>query len=292
MAALLGCAWPATAADLEPATVAAFDHYAQLTQAKFDAENAAGGPFLWIDRLPDDWRKRAYAQLQGGQVVIERLETLDDAKRIGVPGGIIHHWIGTVFIPGATLAQTLAFEQDYDHQEQYFRPNVVRSKILSHTGSDFTVELRLHEKKVITVVLDTVDEVHCASIYSGHAGDSGRAGDAKRAWSRSRTTRVQQVDNAGEPSEKLEPEGHDGGFLWRMNTYWRFEEKDGGTYIESQSVSLTRDIPSGLGWMIGPYVTSVPRESLTFMLAATRNAILQRMRAPQAAKESEPYFRG
>jgi hypothetical protein len=85
------------------------------------------------------------------------------------------------------------------------------------------------------------------------------------------------VDNAGEANERLEPLGHDRGFLWRMNTYWRFEEKDGGTYIECQSISLTRDIPTGLGWMIGPYVNSVPRESLTFTLATTRSAILTRI---------------
>jgi hypothetical protein len=85
------------------------------------------------------------------------------------------------------------------------------------------------------------------------------------------------VDDAGEPAERLEPAGHDRGFLWRMNTYWRFEQRDGGTYVECQSISLTRDIPTGLGWLIGPYVTSVPRESLTFTLAATRSAVLQRI---------------
>jgi hypothetical protein len=67
-----------------------------------------------------------------------------------------------------------------------------------------------------------------------------------------------------------------------MNTYWRFEQKDGGTYVECQSVSLTRDIPAGLGWLIGPYVTSVPRESLTFTLATTRSAVLKRVAAPTA----------
>jgi hypothetical protein len=65
-----------------------------------------------------------------------------------------------------------------------------------------------------------------------------------------------------------------------MNTYWRFEEKNGGTYVECRSISLTRDIPVGLGWLIGPYVTSVPRESLTFTLATTRSAVLRRAASP------------
>jgi hypothetical protein len=94
------------------------------------------------------------------------------------------------------------------------------------------------------------------------------------------------VDDAGKADEKLEPEGHDRGFLWRMNTYWRFEEKDGGVYVESQSISLTRDIPTGLGWMIGPYVNSVPRESLTFTLDRTRAAILQRINSGNSSSNS------
>jgi hypothetical protein len=67
-----------------------------------------------------------------------------------------------------------------------------------------------------------------------------------------------------------------------MNTYWRFEEKDGGTYVESQSISLTRDIPTGVGWLVGPMVNSIPRESLTFTLATTRAAVLKRMASGNA----------
>lgn len=261
----------AGATDLEPRTIEAFDHYAQTAETKFNSELASGGPFLWVERLPTERRAAAEAQLRAGQVVIERLDaSAPDGlasydKPIAVPSGIIHHWIGTIFIPGATLAQTLALEEDYDHHQDYFRPDVQRSKILRHEGNGFLIELRVYKKKVITTVLDTEHEVHYTIV------------DATHAWSRSRTTRIQEVANAGEPGERLDPVGHDRGFLWRMNTYWRFEEKDGGTYVESQSISLTRDIPTGLGWLIGPYVNSVPRESLTFTLASTRSAVLKRI---------------
>jgi hypothetical protein len=273
LAAWCVLAAPARAEDLQPKTVEAFDHYVQLTEAQIDSESARHEPLLWVERLPEDRRAAAEAQLRAGQVVIERLNTLDPnapEKRIIVPDGMIHHWIGTVFIPGATLAQTLALEEDYDHHQDFFRPDVMRSKILRHDGNDFTIELRLYKKKVITTVLDTEHEVHYMLVDSTHA------------WSRSRTARIQEVDNAGEKNERLEPAGHDRGFLWRMNTYWRFEQKDGGTYVECQSISLTRDIPEGLGWLIGPYVTSVPRESLTFTLATTRSVVLQRIAAPVA----------
>ena len=265
LAAILVLAAPVEAADLKPAAVEGFNRYVRLTESRIEFQETRHGPFLWVEALPEERRTAAYAQLHNGKVVIERLETRDDGKKIDVPGGLIHHWIGTVFVPGATLAQTLALEEDYEHHQDYFRPDVVRSKLLKFEGNDYVVLLRFYKKKIISTVLDTEHHVHYDVV------------DSAKAWSRSYTTRIQEVADAGEPSERLEPEGHDRGFLWRMNTYWRFEEKDGGTYVESQSISLTRDIPTGLGWVVGPFVNSVPRESLTFTLAATRAAILQRI---------------
>lgn len=264
LAIVLLLATPANAADLKEPAVAGFNRYVQLSQAQIDSRTARHEPFLWVDSLPQDRRAAVYRELQDGKVVIERLQTLDNGKKIGVPGGLIHHWIGTVFIPGATLAQTLALEQDYDHHQEYFHPDVVRSKVLRRGGSDYVVQLRFYKKKIVASVLDTEHHVHYGAV------------DSTKAWSRSYTTRIQEVVDAGETSERLEPEGHDRGFLWRMNTYWRFEETDGGTYVESESISLTRDIPTGLGWLVGPMVNSIPRESLTFTLATTRAAVLER----------------
>jgi hypothetical protein len=271
LAADLLCAFPASAADLRPETLKAFDRYMQLTEAEFNSETASGKAFLWVNRLPPEQQTAAYEELRQGKAVIERLETRDNGKRLEIPDGMVHHWIGTVFIPGATLAVTLALVQDYDHHQDYYHPDVQRSKILYHKDNDFLVLLRFYKKKIITTVLDTEHDVHYSVL------------DPKHAMSQSRTTRIQEVDDAGKPDEQLEPAGRDRGLLWRMNTYWRFEEKDGGTYVESQSISLTRDIPTGLGWMIGPYVNSVPRESLTFTLAATRTGVLQRLAAHAAA---------
>jgi len=252
-------------ADLKPETMAAYKRYLQMTEANVDAELARGGSYLWIDSLPSSRRAGEYAELRKGNLVIERLETLDHGTAIPVPGGLVHHWIGTVFIPGATLAQTLDFMEDYNHKQDYFRPDIQRSKILRRDGDDFLVNLRFFKKKVITTVIDTDHQVHYHIVDSTHA------------WSRSHTTRIQEVEDFGETTERLEPQGHDRGFLWSMDTYWRFQEKDGGTYVECQSLSLTRDIPTGLGWMVGPFVTSVPRESLTFTLVTVRSAELQRI---------------
>lgn len=255
---------PVGAAELQRKTAEAFARYVKLTESLPDLMPGAADPFLWIERLPASRQAQVERQLHHGDVVIEKLETLDNGNRIECPGGMIHHWIGTVFIPGATLGQTLALVEDYDRHQDYYAPDVMRSKILQHEGSNYLVNLRFYKHKVITSVVDTDHEVRYTVV------------DATHASSRSHTTRVQQVEDVGKSNEHLLPEGRDDGFLWRMNTYWRFEEKGGGTYVECQTISLTRDIPTGLGWLIGGYVNSVPRESLTFTLATTRSAVVQR----------------
>ena len=201
LAAILLLGIPASAADLQAQAAQNYARYIALTQAQVDAELAQGGSYLWVERLPEARRAEALAQLRSGSVAIEKLETLDGGKPIEVPGGLIHHWTGTAFVPGATLAQTLAFMQDYDHKVEYFKPDIVRSKILRHEGDDYFVLLRFYQKKIITTVIDTDQEVHYHVVDSTHA------------YSRSRTTRVQEVENAGKPGEKLEAEGHDQGFM-------------------------------------------------------------------------------
>jgi len=263
---------PACGAELGPQTATAFDRYVQLTEKQIDATPREGRDFLWVDRLAESRRNAAYAQLRQGQVVIEAIETLENGQPIAIPGGMVHHWLGTIFIRGATLSRTLALLKDYDHQAEYYKPDVVRSRILEHNGDDFRIYLRFYKKKVLTSVLDTQHEVHYTSV------------SATQAMSRSRSLHIREVENAEKADEKLRPEGDDRGLLWRMNNYWRFEEKDGGTYIECQSVSLTREIPTGLGWLVGPYVNSVPRESLAFTLNATRAALAAKSAERAAAR--------
>ena len=255
------------AAELNQNTLAAFARYVQLSETAMQTSLSPQAAFLEVDRLSPDERRSALQKLRQNAVWIEKLETLDAGKAIRVPGGMIHDWTGTVFVPGVTLPQTLRLVQDYDNHEKYYRPDVIRSRISLHQGDHFVVYYRLYRKKIVSVVLDTDHDVEYQTL------------NATRASSVSRTTRVQEVENPGKPDERLDPPGQDHGFLWRMNTYWRFEQKDGGTYIECRSISLTRDIPAGLGWMIEPFVTSIPRESLTFTLATTRAVLLRQFAA-------------
>lgn len=250
--------------ELRPATNAAFDRYVVLTDQRNTQELQSGKHQLWIDSLPEPERAKAYADLKQGQVKMNKLDTLDNGAEIPVPGGMIHHWVGLAFIPGAHVDDVLAILEDYDHQSVYYAPDVERSKIESRDGDHFVVFLRFRRHKVVTVVLDTVHDVH-------YYRDS-----PSQAHSRSATVKISQVDNPGKRDEHDRPPGSDDGFLWRMDTWWRVIEREGGVYVQSEVASLTRDIPTGLGWMVKPFVTSIPQESLEFTMEATRKAAEKR----------------
>jgi hypothetical protein len=237
-------------------TVRAFEQYIGITETRIDERARGLRAFLWIDD-GSDRRERVRA----GEILVERFGV---DQRIDVPGGLVHDWIGAVFVPGATLDRTLALLQDYDHHKLVYRPEVMDSRLITRNGDCFTAYLRLRKKKLITVVLDTEHEARYVRL------------DRARSYSMSRSTRIVEVENAGTPGERTLPAGADHGYLWRLNSYWRFEEADGGVYAECQAVSLTREIPVGLGWLVGPIISSVPRESLARTLAATLDALANR----------------
>jgi hypothetical protein len=259
----------AAAAELKEKTLAAFQRYLQLTEARVETELSGTNRFLlWTDAQPAPRREALYQQLRQGKVVVERLETrarigTAGEQRIKIEDGLIHHWLGVVFISGATLAETLALVQDYDRHQEIYAPDVQRSKLLERRGEDFRIYLRLYKKKIITGVLNTEHEVHYRLL------------DATRATSRSWTTRIAEVENPGQPEEREKPFGRDRGLLWGLHSWWRFEEKDGGVYVQVESVSLTRAVPPGLGWLIEPFIRSLPRELLLHILRSTRTALLK-----------------
>ena len=247
----------AAAAELQNRTIQAFDRYVRLTEARLTGT----APFLWIDGLPDASRREALDIVRRKELSIERLVTRENGREVDVPGGMIHHWVGTAFVAGATIADALSVLQNYDEHHRIYAPTVAASKLQSRDGDRFTFFLRFVMKKVITVV---VNSNHTAVFRTP-------AADRAEGWIRS--TRIAEVENPGTPAEREQPVGNDGGYLWRLNTYWRLLARDGGLYIHCESVSLSRGIPTGLGWIVGPFVTSIPRESLTFTLETTRRQL-------------------
>lgn len=178
-----------------------------------------------------------------------------------MPNGLIHDWVGAAFISRATVENVVTLIQDYDNHKNIYKPEVLDSKLISRDGNDFQIYLRLLKKKIITVVLDTDHDVHYSLV------------DDTRWLCRSYTTRIAEVEDPGSAKEKVLPPDTGYGFLWRLYSYWRFQKKDGGVYIECRAISLSRDIPLGLGWIIQPIIRKLPPESLINTLRATRDAL-------------------
>jgi hypothetical protein len=238
-------------------TIEAFNQYVSKAEARFTKSRGNASWFLAIDEFAPAQRTQMMARLQNGEVVIEK----KGETPLQIPDGLIHDWAGTVFIPKATIVQVLSLIQDYDHSSRYYSPDVVQSRLISRHGDDFQVFMRLKKHKVVTVVLDTEYAVHYGRL------------DAAHQYSLSRSTRINEIADPGTPSEHPLAPGKDHGFMWRLNSYWAFEQVEDGVLVECEAISLTRDIPTGLAWMIGPFVNSIPRESLQFTLDATRKAL-------------------
>ncbi len=262
----------AAAEQLQPKTLKAWETYVPLTEQRIQAEVNNGKRFLATDFLGQPESQAARALLRSGRVYIRKMATTatsrlapfaatagdQDGKPIRVESGMIHHWLGGIFLPGARLDALLPWIQDYDHHSKYFQ-EVERSRLVAREGDVFRIFYRLRRKKIITVYYNSEHTV----VYRRHS--------PTRVSSRSFTTRIAQLEDAGTPAEKEKPVGNDSGFLWRLNSYWRFREEDGGIYVECESLSLSRSIPAGLAWLIRGYVESVPRESLENTLTSIRD---------------------
>ena len=269
---------PAFAAELEAKTVKAYDRYIALLEKRIDEDLGDSGSFLWPDRQPAATRQGIYSKLKQGQVVVEQMETPDGHTEVDVPDGMIHDWRGLIFIPGVTLDQTLAVIQNYGRDDEYYAPTIVESKVLEHNDHFYRVFYRMNKKAVVNVVFDATFDIH----YQQLGPD--------RAVSRSRAVLIRQIRNPGKPDESTLPPGHDSGFLWRLHSYWRFQEKDGGTYVELESVALSRPIPWLLRWMIAPIVRGIARNTISNLLTATRATVLKYVGSP-AQKETKVLSR-
>jgi len=249
--------------ELKEATLRSFRAF--VTQAELrNQQRLQSGAFLWIDELSGDARVDALAKLRLGGVLVQQLNGKNSGTAPQISGGMVHDWQGIVFVPGARLDEVLALLQDYDHHASYYSPDVERAKIETHDGDHYRIFMRFRRHKVVTVVLNTEQDIT-------YFRDS-----RTRAHSRSMATRIREVADPGTPQEREKSPNSDNGFLWQMETWWRMEERDGGVYVQNEAVTLTRDIPVGLGWLIEPFVTSIPKETLEFTLGATRKAVLLR----------------
>lgn len=199
------------------------------------------------------------ARLRSGDLAIEEL-TPAGGKSLGE--ALLHDWRGTAFARGARAEDFERVMEDFAAYPRRFSQQVMRARVLDQQGDRYQVEMRVRQQHVLTVVMDTSYDVSFARVKL-------QGKEAGRGYSISRSTQVAEIEAPGTPRERALSAAEDHGFLWRMNTYWSYEERDGGLYVQVESVSLTRAVPAGLGWAVAPFIDSVPRESLEFTLRST-----------------------
>jgi len=235
----------------------AFDDYLAGVEERVRREESSVASFV-VE--PDGSTAVREATVGRGEVVVDP----GGSGTVEVPGGLIHHWRGSVFAPGASVGEVLSVVQDYDHLARYYSPEVMSSRRISRDGDDFRVAMRLREHRVVTVVMDTEYDVRYGRL------------DPEHQFSFSRSTRITEIADAGEPHERTVADAENHGYLWRLNAYWRFAQRGDGVVVQCEAVSLTRDVPAGLGWLVGPLIHGIPRESLQATLGATRDAVVER----------------
>jgi hypothetical protein len=241
-------------AEPPPAAVSGFNSYISGVESRLAQQHRSHDAFL----APVASTPQNDARLRSGELIIEQLTPSGGAT---LPGAILHHWRGTAFAPAATAANFERLMKAFSTYPQHFSPQVLQARILTQHDDRLEAAMRVRQKHIITVVMDTTYDITFAQL------------DPQHGYSISRSTHISEIDSPGSPKEHALKADEEHGFLWRQNTYWTYEELDGGLYMQIESVSLSRSIPTGLGWAVRPFVQSVPRDSLEFTLRSTCNAL-------------------
>lgn len=242
------------AATLKSETVAAWDDYLQTVNTDLQDRIRPGGTFLWTFENAE----RA-AKVRSGKIVVSPAPGPNPKK---VPDGLIHHWIGAAFLPNFKLNDILGVTRDYDHYKEFYRPSVIESKTIARNGSDEEFSMRIMNKAFfLKTALDTDYQATNVRL------------DDHRFYSISKTTRVQEIEEYGQPSEHQVPEGEGSGYIWRLYSIARFERRDTGVYVELEVIALSRDIPATLRFVVDPIVRRVSRNSLLISLQQTEEAV-------------------
>lgn len=221
---------------VKPETAHEFDCYVQSAESRMRARTA----FLAAD---------SDAGLKEQLVRNRRVQTIapngDNPHKI--TGGHIYDWIGSVFIPGASVDRLVQMLQDYDHRPQYFPETISTSKLLCRTGADhFRYTMRLKEPAVIDVESDVFWE----------------RVDARRWRCRSYSTSVSEA-------------GKDHGYLRQLYSYWRFAEEDRGVFVEGETITLS-DQFGGMSRALGSMLMGInPEKSLKHSLTSMRDSVLK-----------------
>ena len=242
------------AASLKPESVQAWDSYISAAEVNLEKRTQQNATFLWVDESPQRLRR-----VQNGEIVVS--ETYSGVSK-KAPSAHIHDWIGAAFLPGAKIEDVVAVVRDYANYPEYYHPAVVRSKTLAkdHMNDTFSV-LLVNEAALVKTAVET----ECQSTFTQLSD--------RRWYGNTSATRIQEIEDYGRSGEHRLPVGEGGGYLWRLASISRFEQRDGGVYLEVEAMALSRDVPLSLRFVVEPIVRRVSRNSLVQSLRQTGQAV-------------------
>ena len=247
------------AIELKQETLQAWDAYVRAAKMRMQERASGQSPFLWVDEKPDRVQR-----VRAGEVLVAPADSDSPHK---VPRGLIHDWVGTVFLPKAKLDDVIGVLDDYERYKDFYRPMVVKSRLLEQTHDHEKVTLLMLQKAFsVTAAVETDNEVHIVRL------------DADRAYSLSTSVRVQEIADYGQPGEHALPEDQGPGYVWRTLTVSRLEQRDGGVYVETEMIGMSRGIPLALRWLVTPLAERLPRNILLATLQDTRDAVSEEIK--------------
>ena len=235
----------------------AFESYVANLEARLARQHAKPETYLAVPPAEAGQRNASERQPMSEDIQVEAV----NGGTWQVGGALLHHWRGAAFVPNATPKDMLQLMRDFNHLSSRYAPEVVSSRALTDDGGTASFVVRFKEQRLLTIVLDVEYEIEAR--LSGN--DQG--------YSFSRSMHIWQIDHPGTAQERRRHPGEDDGLLWHLNSYWSFARVRQGLQIECEAVSLTRDVPTGLGWLISPIIADFPREKLAFTLTATKKAL-------------------
>jgi hypothetical protein len=248
----------ASAADLSADTLKIWRQFVESQEKRISAELTSQKGFFSMDFLNPKASAEERRYLFAGNISTQPM----GSGEIRIQGGMIHHWRGSMFVPGMNLDFILSRVQ-HPELETSRQEDVLDSRVLERSPNSMKIYLKLQRSKIITAVYNTE---HRVEFY--------RYGNDK-ASSRSVSTKIAEIERVRDNLEREKPEGQDRGFLWKMNSYWRYQQVSGGVIIECESITLSRSIPSLLEMLIRPIIQDIAQESLQRTLQSLRIRLKQ-----------------
>jgi hypothetical protein len=246
----------AAAATITPGTLDGWNEYLQWTKARLAAEAEHPGKFLFVDSHP-----REKERIEAGDVVATHP---GQEAFVPVPKGLIHDWVGMLFIPNTDVRSALMVMQDYERYPETYAPGVASAKLIEHANDDFTYELKFIQKGFgVKTGLMGKFRTHYVEL------------NERTGYSVTSTLDMAELADAGKPEERRLPLAASHGYVENEFTVVRYRGADCGVYMEVESITLSRDIPGSVRWFVTPLVQRFSRQVMTDALDRLRNRVLE-----------------